>query len=324
MKGIKLSLVALVCLNTLGFAAPAMPNNQPNQVQLNPQPQTVNNSAGFEETLKLLQEKEDLDAKNKILQQRIDSLEGASSANENKYQTLLKHFNELKESEKDTKLEMNQLLKEEKQNRLPIPFLIVNNGQKAYAHVLKLNWYYSYNAENKPSFNGYYVREIINLNETLLNHKVTSFTKNGIVYCELDNTELCDEKKMISQSMAKELLELKIVDGVPNQMLDKNNELTPFVTQLLKENHPITKHFNEEQAQSGNQGLDEMGNPINGMMNPGMVNGQPTGQDIPRNNIPNMNEQIQNGGATPPQPVMNTPQQIQPPINQQNPNSRKQ
>jgi len=96
------------------------------------------NNSSFEDMLRILQEKESLDNKNKFLTERINTLEKASSANTAKYEELLKQYNLLTKNKAETKIQMNQLLEDEKQNRLPIPYLIINRFNQKYAKVLKL------------------------------------------------------------------------------------------------------------------------------------------------------------------------------------------
>jgi len=278
MKKILISLL----IGTFAFAGSI--NNNPITNNLNNTSSSSNvrkkkSDNSFDEMLKILQEKEDLQNKNKQLQKRINTLETANSANQKNYDSLLEQFQSIKKNKKNSKIEMNQLLEDEKQNRLPIPYLIINNYNHKYAKVLKLHWYYT-SKDKVNVFNGYYYKDEIKLNNIIMDYKVKSINDNSITYCSTKEKDICISKNILPLNLKKELLSLKIIDGVPNQLLTSESQLTPLITKLLKKTNPITKSEKEKTKETPKDDTN---------------NNQ--GQSIPKNNIPNMGKAISSGNT---------------------------
>lgn len=261
----------------------------------------------YEGTLKLLKEKEEIEEKNRQLEKRIGFLETNSLILQQKYDSLFESYNLIKTDSKTFDLKNDDLVNDEKKGRLPIPYTIYNINGETYAKVIKLNWYYTFKPDGTTMFNGYYLKDKIKIDDEILGYKVIEIENKSVKYCSVINSLDCEIIKILDKNLVDKLEKLYIVDGIPNQMLDKNQ--TPDILfSVLKKTNPMMRKLKEEQ-QNINDSLIIDTN-LSNMINPVDQNGNKTGQQVPKNNIPQINTNSN-------QPI--TTQQI----NQQNQNNVK-
>jgi len=287
-------------------------NNVPQQITETPK--NVKSDESYEGTLKILREKEELEDKNRNLLKKIEDLENNNVKNQRKYDMLLDTYNSVKSDNKSLEVKSNDLVNDEKKGRLPIPYTIYSINGETYAKVMKLNWYYTFKDDGTTMFNGYYVKDKISLDEEVLGYKVVQIENKSIKYCSIINPNDCEIIKILDKDIVDKLEKLSIVDGIPNQMLDKKDQFSDILFSVLKKTNPLTKRIKEEPINYPNN-INFDAN-LSNTINPVDNNGNKTGQQVPKNNVPqfNVNQQTVQQTPTTVQPVQPV-QPVQQPSN---------